>query len=141
MDTNFSGWRILAVDDEPDNLKLIGDVLEFKGAVVGRAESGQAALDMIEEFKPTLFLLDLAMPGVDGWELHRRLRSQSQLNNIPIIALTALAMPQDAQRVIDAGFDGYITKPFRFNELMDQIITFVQAFERRNGSSTGGGHV
>src|SRR4026208_1402420 len=104
MDKNIAGWRIFAVDDEPENLKLIGDVLEFKGAVVGRAESGQMALDTIDEFKPTLVLLDLAMPGIDGWDLPRQLRGMSQFSHVPIIALTALAMPQDAQRVIDAGF-------------------------------------
>lgn len=138
MDTNLAGWRILAVDDEPDNLKLITDLLEFKGATVGQAEDGQKGLDIVDGFQPTLILLDLAMPGVDGWEMHRQLRRRSHLNHVPIIALTALAMPQDAQRVVDAGFDGYITKPFRFNDLLKRLTQIVENFESHNGHRNGG---
>lgn len=133
VDTDFTGWRILAVDDEPDNLKLISDLLEFKGAVVGRAENGQQGLDMVNDFQPDLIVLDLAMPGIDGWEMHRQLRQRPQLNHVPIVALTALAMPQDAQRVVDAGFDGYITKPYRFNDMLNRLVMAVEEFKRRNG--------
>jgi two-component system cell cycle response regulator DivK len=138
MDTKLTGWRVLAVDDEPDNLKLIADVLEFKGAVVRQAQNGQQGLDMVETFEPTLILLDLAMPGVDGWEVHRQLRRRTDMNHVPIIALTALAMPQDAQRVLAAGFDGYITKPFRFNELLGDLVAIVQNFANHDGRSGGG---
>ena len=139
MDINFKGWRVLAVDDEPDNLKLISDLLEFKGAEVCRAEDGQQGLGLVDGFKPTLILLDLAMPGVDGWEMHRQLRQRPALNAVPIIALTALAMPQDAQRVMDAGFDGYITKPFRFNDLLEKLFRIADEFGRRHGADEKGG--
>jgi two-component system cell cycle response regulator DivK len=140
MDIKLNGWRVLAVDDEPDNLKLIADVLEFKGAVVAQSQNGQQGLDMLDTFKPTLVLLDLAMPGVDGWEMHRQLRRRTELNHVPIIALTALAMPQDAERVMAAGFDGYITKPFRFNDLLQELVTTVEKFQARKDQQTGGSH-
>ncbi len=121
-------WRVLVVDDEPDNLKLVADLLEFIGATVAQASSSQQTLDLAASFKPNLILLDLAMPGVDGWETHRRLRARPELDSVPIIALTALAMQADADRVRAEGFDAYITKPFRVKSLIDQLLACVQTF-------------
>jgi CheY-like chemotaxis protein len=138
MDTDFSGWRVLAVDDEPDNLKLIADLLEFKGASVCRAQNGREGLELLAGFEPTLVLLDLAMPGIDGWEMHRQLRQRRTLDRVPIVALTALAMPEDTRRVLEAGFDGYITKPFRFNDLLDNLVAIVHTFSTRDRRGGGG---
>ena len=134
MTTDFSEWRVLAVDDEPDNLKLITDVLEFNNATVCPAQNGEQGLSLLDDFRPTLILLDLAMPGIDGWEMHRRLRQRPDINHVPIIALTALAMESDADRVMAAGFDGYITKPFHFKELFSQLAAAVSSFhEKQSG--------
>jgi two-component system cell cycle response regulator len=123
-----STWRILIVDDEPDNLRLAADLLEYYGAQVEQAGSGQEALDRALAFRPNFVLLDLAMPGLDGWELHRRLRAMPDFEHVPIVALTALAMPTDAIRVREAGFDAYITKPFRVRSMIDQLATCVRDF-------------
>lgn len=140
LDADFSNWRVLVIDDEPDNLHLASEVLTFCGAIVEQASAGRQALDIVDEFGPSLILLDLAMPDIDGWEIHRRLRARPEFNQVPIIALTALAMPQDAEKVKQAGFDGYITKPFFVKTLLKDIVACVAAFqqeenfeERRSG--------
>jgi CheY-like chemotaxis protein len=124
----ISTWRILIVDDEPDNLNLAADFLEFSGATVFRAEGGQQALDLFEQEKPNIVLLDLAMPDVDGWEVYRQLRAWPNTEPFPIIALTALAMPSDAQKVRAAGFDGYVTKPFRMKKLLDEVLVCMKKY-------------
>ncbi len=121
-------WRVLIVDDEPDNLRLAADLLEFNGATIARASDGQTGLDVGKEFKPNLILLDLAMRRIDGWEVHRRLRAMPELNQVPIVALTALAMPSDAVKARTEGFSGYITKPFRVRALLQDLTTCIQAF-------------
>jgi two-component system cell cycle response regulator DivK len=126
--TETSTWRILLVDDEPDNLRLAADLLEFYGATVELAGTGQEALDRALAFRPNFVLLDLAMPGLDGWEVHRRLRAMPDFENAPMVALTALAMPTDAIRVREEGFDAYITKPFRVKSMIDQLADCVRTF-------------
>jgi two-component system cell cycle response regulator DivK len=128
---DVSNWRVLIVDDEPDNLTLASEFLTFSGATVAITEHGAHLLEMVDEFDPSIILLDLAMPGMDGWEVQRRLRARPELSHIPIIALTALAMPEDADRVKMAGFDGYITKPFRVGLLLRDVKACVMAFIER----------
>ncbi len=128
---DISGWRVLVVDDEPDNLNLVAELLEFGGAIVAKSKNGQGCLDLVDVFKPNLILLDLAMPEMDGWEVHQRLRARSELNTVPIVALTALVMPTDAQRVRQQGFDAYITKPFRAKFLLEELDTCVRTFLTR----------
>ena len=128
-EVDFSGWHILAVDDEPDNLDLITTLMEYKGAIVEKASNGQEAYDLVMNgLEPTVILLDLAMPHMDGWELHQKLRSDARLDNVPIVALTALAMTGDAEKVVEAGFDGYITKPFRVDSLLLDLQQSVEKF-------------
>ncbi len=132
---DITTWRVLIVDDEPDNLLLISELLEFSGATVAQARTGHDLLDMIDDFHPNLILLDLAMPGMDGWEVHRRLRDRPDLNGVPIVALTALAMPDDAERVKAAGLNGYITKPFRIHNLLSGLTRCVEQFAPPDASS------
>ncbi len=126
MFEEMSSWRVLVVDDEPDNLELAADVLEFSGAAVIRASGGQQALRLFDEQQPNIVLLDLAMPDVDGWEVYRHLRARNGGDTLVIIALTALAMSTDAYKVRTAGFNGYITKPFRVQALLKEIAECVK---------------
>jgi CheY-like chemotaxis protein len=121
-------WRVLAADDEPDNLTLVSEALSFRGVTVATAEQGAQVIKLIDHFKPNIVLLDMAMPGLDGWEVQRQLRARPDLRFIPIIALTALAMPEDAERVRLAGFDGYITKPFRVGSLLRDVKKCIDTF-------------
>lgn len=121
-------WRVLIVDDEPDNLKLASDLLAFSGAAVTTAETGEQLLVLVDQVQPNVIVLDLSMPVLDGWEVQRRLRAREDMAHVPIIALTALAMPEDMDRARAAGFDGYITKPFRVGSLLRDMMVHVEKF-------------
>lgn len=116
-----STWRIMLVDDEPDNLEVVAETLEFRGAVVKTAENGKEALDVLENFEPNLILTDLSMPVMNGWEMRARIKSQPNMSSIPILAISAHAISGDSERALEAGFDGYMTKPVKINTLVDDI--------------------
>lgn len=114
-------WKILLVDDDEDNLGVAEAYLMFLGADVHTAVDGLQGLAALADFHPTFILLDLAMPVMDGWQMFEKLKDDPETASIPVIALTAYAMPQDKQRAKAAGFDGYITKPFVLNTLFEDI--------------------
>lgn len=114
-------WIVLIVDDEPDNVGVARKVLTFGGATVYVAHNGLEGLQLLETRKPTFILLDLSMPQMDGWEMLRTLRARQELASVPVIALTAHAMSGDRERVLEAGFNGYIPKPFRINSFLADI--------------------
>ena len=113
--------RILLTEDNPLNAGVTQDYLTRKGYEVMIAQHGGEAMDMVERFHPDLILTDIQMPVTDGLELTRRLRNISEFRDIPIIALTALAMPGDRERCLQAGANEYMTKPFNFRILGDMI--------------------
>jgi two-component system cell cycle response regulator DivK len=117
-----SGWTVLIVDDEPDNLAVASKVLTFGGARVYTAPNGVEGLKVLEEIIPSFILLDLSMPEMDGWDMFKHIRANPNTQQIPIIALTAHAMAGDRERVMEAGFDGYIAKPFRLSTFMAEIL-------------------
>lgn len=121
---NIAGWDILIVDDEPDNLTFLEVLLDFFDAKVTTANSGGQARDLLLGHSYQLGLLDLQMPKVSGWDLVREVRTSpdAAIRATPLIAVTALAMPSDRERVLAAGFDGYITKPV-------EVATFMQTVE------------
>jgi two-component system cell cycle response regulator DivK len=118
---NINTWKVLVVEDDPDNRAVIGDVLEFHGMTVKTAENGVEGLQVLQTFVPTFILLDLSMPKMDGWEMRTRVKSTQGFETIPIVALTAHAMPDDKKRVLDAGFDGYLKKPINVGTLLDDL--------------------
>lgn len=124
-------WTVLIVDDEPDNLGVAQKVLSYGGANVHIARNGVEGLTVLKSLKPTFILLDLSMPEMDGWEMFERTRSDEKFSDVPIIALTAHAMAGDKERIEEAGFDGYIPKPFRINSFMEDIQTTIALFNER----------
>lgn len=116
-------WIVLVVDDDIDNLNVAEKVLTFYGAQVHTATDGQDGLEKLREMddRPTFVLLDLSMPKMDGWEMLERVRKDAELSSLPMIALTAHAMPNDKERTEKAGFDGYIAKPFILTTFMEEI--------------------
>jgi CheY-like chemotaxis protein len=103
--------RILVVDDNPTNLKLVSDVLEYEGYEILKAVDAEEAQRIIEHHRPELVLIDIALPGMDGLTLTRKLRAEEKTKDLVIVALTAFAMKGDEQKARDAGCDGYIAKP------------------------------
>jgi CheY-like chemotaxis protein len=114
-------WVVLIVDDEPDNVQVVEKILSYNGAHIYTADDGHAGLAILAEVTPTFVLLDLSMPVMDGWEMIAHMREHPQWVDLPVIALTAHAMPTDEEAVMAAGFDGYISKPFRLENLLDKI--------------------
>lgn len=107
MDAN----AILIVEDNLKNRKLVRDLLQFHGYVTLEAEEGQAGIQLACEHMPDLILMDIQLPGMDGQTAMQALKTDARTADIPIIALTALAMKGDKERLLTAGFDGYIDKP------------------------------
>ena len=113
--------HILVVDDNPRNLKLAFDVLEDAGYEVVEAVDAEEAQIMIDRNLPDLILMDIALPGMDGLTLTRKIRANERTKHIRIIALTAFAMKGDDQKALAAGCDGYITKPIDIHQLPVQV--------------------
>ncbi|PYL76224.1 MAG: response regulator [Verrucomicrobia bacterium] len=113
--------RILVVDDNPRNLKLAFDVLEDAGYAVVEAVNAEEAQSMIDRNLPDLILMDIALPGMDGLTLTRKIKANERTKHIRIIALTAFAMKGDDQKALAAGCDGYITKPIDIHQLPVQV--------------------
>ena len=122
--------RILIVDDNPTNLKLVSYVVKAHGHDVATAGDAMAAVASIEQDRPTLILMDLQLPGIDGLELTRRLKADPKTRAIPIIAVTAYAMKGDLEKAIAAGCDDYVTKPIDTRTLPDVIARHVARAER-----------
>lgn len=112
--------RILVVDDTPDNCLLIQAILQDEGYQVELADSGKEALRIIEQSPPDLVLLDVMMPGMDGYEVTRRIRANASLPFMPILLTTAYDQPSVAQG-LDTGADDFIRKPVHFDELLARV--------------------
>ena len=123
---NVNSWQVLLVDDEPDNLEVVAETLEYRGAEVRTALNGLEAMTVLQDFTPNLIIADLSMPKMDGWELRTRLKNNPELQHIPLLALSAHAMIGDKERALAAGFDGYLTKPVNIQTLLDDIRAAAQ---------------
>ncbi|MGA8599024.1 MAG: response regulator [Bryobacteraceae bacterium] len=119
--------RILIVDDKPASRELGRIMLESFGCEVLEASSGCEAVAAALQVVPDLVLLDLHMPGLDGFATLAEFRKEPQLAGTPVVALTASAMQGDDVRALEAGFSGYITKPVLLHELRSQVLSFLQA--------------
>ena len=116
---------ILVVDDHPANLKLCQIMLSVDGYEVHTAADAEEALAVLGAVRPRLILMDLQLPGLDGLELTRRLKADPATREIVIVALTAYAMHGDEQKALDAGCDGYITKPIDTRVLATTVARYL----------------
>jgi two-component system, cell cycle response regulator DivK len=122
----MNGATILVVDDNSTNLKLLSDVLEYEGYRIVRAIDAETAQDIIRQTPPDLILMDIALPGMDGLTLTRKLKADVGTAHIIIVALTAFAMKGDDVKARDAGCDGYITKPIDTRALPDAVAAYLR---------------
>ena len=127
--------HILIVDDNPTNLKLASEVLKAEGFSVSGAVDGEQAEVMLECLVPDLILMDIALPGMDGLALTRRLKEDARFKSVPIVALTAFAMKGDDRKAFAAGCEGYITKPIETRRLAEQVHAFLRTAQSRENAT------
>ncbi len=120
--------RILVIDDDPNVCELVSLYLEKEGFEVHRAGDGQEGLAAVRELRPDLVILDLMLPRIDGWEVCRRIRRQT---NVPVIMLTAKAEDLDVILGLELGADDYVTKPFNPRELVARARAVLRRADRR----------
>jgi two-component system, cell cycle response regulator DivK len=112
---------ILIVEDNPQSLKLVRDILQIKGYQTLEAETGEEGVRLARQRQPALILMDIQLPGINGIEALRRLRADPVTSATPVIAVTASVMTQDRTRIIAAGFNGFQSKPISVNQLLATV--------------------
>ncbi len=125
------GLSILIVEDMPDNLSLASVVFRRAGFQVNAVTTGQAALDFLRSERVDVVALDLRLPDMSGFEVASRLKADPELRDIPVVAVTALAMKGDRERALQAGCDDYITKPVDTRTLAEQMQRIVREHRAR----------
>ncbi len=116
---------ILIVEDEPKNLTLLRDLLQVSGYSTIEATDGKQGVELAKTSKPDLILMDVQMPVMDGIEASRILKADATTSNIPVLALTSYAMKGDEERILQAGCDGYLAKPFDIKELLKRVAEYL----------------
>ena len=128
---DYSKFNVLAVDDIPLNLLLVQKMLSRFNFKLRTAANGQLALDAIAERKPDLILLDLMMPGIDGFEVIRRLRENPETSDIQIVILSALNSNEDVIKGFNVGANDFITKPIIMEKLLTCVINQLSIVEAK----------
>jgi CheY-like chemotaxis protein len=131
--------NILIADDYDDNRELLRLMLEGEGYHIREARNGREALAAALAEAPTVALIDLSMPALDGWGLLREMRADERTRAVPCVAVTAFAANQDRLRALEAGFDAYISKPFRAKELIELVNSIARPERRGPGPGDGSG--
>jgi two-component system, cell cycle response regulator DivK len=116
--------RILVAEDNAVNLELLREMLEGLRCEVVEATNGEQALAKVEETEPDLILLDINMPKMNGYDVLTRVRQNRKFSAVPILAVTAYAMKEDQQKVLEAGFNGYLPKPIDKTRLLGELRRF-----------------
>ena len=132
QDHDYSKYNVLAVDDIPLNLLLIQKMLSRFNFKLRTASGGQQTLDMVAEQKPDLILLDLMMPGIDGFEVIRRLRANPDTQDIQIVILSALNSNEDIIRGFNEGANEFITKPIIMEKLLTCVVTQMSIIQNKS---------
>jgi len=121
----MSSPRILVADDEPALLRLLEFVLGRRGYLIQGVSTGNAAVELLESNPPNIAILDVMMPGLDGYEVLKFIRSNAELASIPVVMLTARAQLDDIQQGLSLGADAYLAKPFDPEELLSVVESLV----------------
>jgi two-component system, cell cycle response regulator DivK len=115
---------VLYIEDNPQNMRLVEKILTKEGYTLLQAVDGISGVELAKARKPHLILMDINLPDIDGMEATNRLKSDESVKHIPIIALTANAMPGDRERFIEAGCDGYMSKPLSRGDLLEMVAEY-----------------
>ena len=125
--------KVLIVEDDHRSRKLLQDMLSAHGFDANVAVSAEDGIRLARELRPALVLMDLRLPGMDGFEAMESLRQDPVTREIPVVAVTASAMPQDRDRIMASGFCAYVPKPVRIRELLSLVRRLVDNPRHRNG--------
>lgn len=118
--------KVLYIEDNEDNRLLVKRVLTYAGYEIKEAEDGEKGLEVLSSFKPEIILMDINMPGMDGWEMTARIKMMPEMGSVPIVALTAFTSPGDRERCLAIGCDGYLKKPIDVAEFPKQIDEYLK---------------
>lgn len=124
-DTLLQGWTALVVDDEPDSLLVAQTLLELCGANVLTANNGRMGFEMAQKHHPDFIISDLSMPEMSGWQFIHKIQHTPALREIPVIALTAHAMPGDRVRAMEVGFHNYLIKPLNPETFINELLVLL----------------
>jgi CheY-like chemotaxis protein len=124
--------KVLLIEDNPINMELATDLLEGSGFEVVTAQDAELGINLARETQPSLILMDLSLPGMDGLQATKALKADPQTAAIPIVAVTAHAMKGDEQKALDAGCEGYITKPIDTRMFPMLVMQFLEQAVQRN---------
>ena len=113
--------KILVIEDNPTNMKLVSLLLERQGHTVERASSAEQGIEFARRSRPEIVIMDIQLPGMDGLAATRILKTDEETKNVKILALTALAMNGDKERIQKAGCDAYVAKPLRYKEFLSAL--------------------
>jgi two-component system, cell cycle response regulator DivK len=122
----MAGELILIVEDNEKNRRLVRDVLQFKGYQTIETETGEEGVELARSRQPALVLMDIQLPGIDGITALKRLRKDPTTHAMRVMAVTASAMTQDRQNILDAGFDGYQSKPINVKSFLEAVETLLR---------------
>jgi two-component system cell cycle response regulator DivK len=117
--------RIMVVEDQEDNRQILRDLLGSSGYDLIEAWDGEAALTTLASQRPDLILMDIQLPGIDGYEVTRRIKADPGLRGIPIIAVTSYALSGDDDKAFEAGCDAYVSKPYSPRQLLAKVREYL----------------
>jgi CheY-like chemotaxis protein len=117
--------RIIMIDDDVEFIELVDEALKARGCVISYAENGEEGVRLARLLQPDLVLLDIRMPGVDGYEVATRIRSDPQLKHLRIVAVTGLTMENTEEQLRAGGFDGYLAKPVDLDVFISETERFL----------------
>jgi two-component system, cell cycle response regulator DivK len=129
--TNETTPLILVVDDYQDAREMYAEYLQFSGFRVAEARNGNEAVEQAFALKPDLILMDLSLPGMDGWEATRQLKSDERTRNIPVVALTGHALAGASEGAKKAGCDSFVTKPCLPDDLVVEVRRMLNAVQKQ----------
>jgi two-component system cell cycle response regulator DivK len=122
---------ILIVEDNEKNMKLVRDILQHKGHDTIEAVTGGEGVRLARERHPDLILMDIQLPDIDGIAALREIRKDAALDAIPVLAVSASVMPDDQQKIVNSGFDAFITKPINLKQFFDTVQRFLASGRNR----------
>ena len=127
------GKKVLVIEDNEQNLYLITYILQQNGYEVFQARNGTTGIELADKIRPIMILLDIQLPVMDGYTVAKKLRSNPEIINTPIIAVTSYAMPGDRERALESGCTGYIEKPINPETFMSEVMQYLDSQHDEEG--------